>query len=126
MATAKKQKPSDTQLVFTKISRVLTYLVYAYTIIAITFLSIGFVLLLFGANPNTAFTKFVYEVATEFLAPFRGIFPLRQISENSYFSGSILFAIIIYAILAMSLHALISYITTKLIKHEAELEELQQ
>ncbi len=121
---AKSQEPTDTQLIFTKIARIVTYAVYAYTIIATVFLSIGFVLLLFGANPDVAFTKFIYNVAAEFLAPFRGIFPAHKVSETGYFSTSALFAIIIYFVLAMALHALITYITSKIIKHETELEDM--
>jgi uncharacterized protein YggT (Ycf19 family) len=81
-------------------------------------------MLLFGANPNAPFSKFIYNVAIEFMAPFRGIFPTHQVSETGYFSASALFAIIIYFIIAMALHALITYITSKIIKHETELEEM--
>mgnify|MGYP000849619189 FL=1 len=121
---AKSQKPTDTQIIFTKAARILTYLIYAYTLVAVTFLSLGFVMLLFGANPNAPFSKFIYNVAIEFMAPFRGIFPTHQVSETGYFSASALFAIIIYFIIAMALHALITYITSKIIKHETELEEM--
>ncbi|MFO0920834.1 MAG: hypothetical protein U0451_04145 [Candidatus Saccharimonadales bacterium] len=123
MANSKKQTGSDTALVFTKVARAVTYVIYAFTIIACVFLSLGFVLLLFGANPNVAFTEFVYNVAAEFLQPFRGIFPAHQVTETGYFSASALFAIIIYFIIAMTLHALITYITTKIVANEAELDE---
>lgn len=119
-----KQKPTDTQLIFTKVARVLTYLVYAYALVAVVFLSLGFLMLLFGANSSAPFSKFVYDVAQSFMAPFRGIFPLRQVSDTGYFSASALFAIIIYFLAAMALHALITYITAKIIKHETELEDM--
>lgn len=122
---AAQSTSSDTKLLFIKTARVLTYIVYAYMITAVVFLSVGFVLLLFGANQSVAFTRFIYEVAAEFLQPFRGIFPAHQVSETGYFSTSALFAIIIYVLLALTLHALITYITTKMLKHQTELEKLQ-
>ncbi len=116
------QKPSDSKLVLIKISRLLTYLVYGYSLVAITFLSIGTFLLAFSANPDTNFVKFIYSGAQNFLEPFRGIFPPKQISETGYFSTSAVFAIIMYLLLAMLLHGLINYITLKMYKHQQELE----
>lgn len=117
---------SDTVILFSKMARVVTYIIYSFTIIASVFLSIGFVLLLFGANPNVPFTEFIYKVAAEFLQPFRGIFPPKQISETGYFSASALFAIVIYFLIAMSLHALIAYITNKIVEHELALDDQVQ
>lgn len=118
-------QPTDSKLMFIKTARVLSYIVYSFMIVAVVFLSIGFVLLLFGANPNVGFTEFVYKVAAEFLQPFRGIFPARQVGETGYFSTSALFAIIIYMLAALAINSLISYITAKMVKHENELEQYQ-
>jgi len=121
-----ENKVSDSKLLFIKVARALTYFVYAFMLTAVIFLSIGFVLLLFGANPNVGFTQFIYKVAAEFLQPFRGIFPPRQLSETSYFSTSALFAIIMYTFVALGINTLISYITAKMLKHEDDLEKLQK
>ena len=118
------QKPSDATLIALKASRFVTYLVYAYVMVAIVFLVIGSILLLFGANPNVGFTEFIYKGASSFLAPFRGIFPPRQVSETGYFSTSAFFAIIMYAFGALVLNSLISYLTAKTVKHQQELEAL--
>jgi len=123
---AKPVKPTDSKLTFIKIARVLTYLVYAYMLIAVVFLVLGFILLLFGANTDSSFVRFVYNIAAEFLQPFRGIFPPHQITDSAYFSASGLFAIIMYGIAAAALHSLISFITLKQVKHEAELAEWQE
>ncbi len=122
---AKSQKPSDGTLVSIKIFRGVSYVVYAYALIASIFLGLGFVLLLFSANATVPFVEFVYKVAAEFLQPFRGIFPVHQISETGYFSASALFAIMMYLILATAVQSLISYLTLKMTKHEVELQELQ-
>lgn len=119
-------KPSDGKLSFIKIARAVTYLVYAYTIIAIVSLVLGFILLLFGANTGVPFVDFVYRVAAEFLQPFRGIFPPHQISDNGYFSAAALFAIVVYSLLAAATHALIDYVTLKQVNHEKELVQAQQ
>lgn len=122
---AKKQQPSDGTLVSIKVFRGISYVVYAYVLIASIFLGLGFVLLLFSANPNVPFVEFVYKVAAEFLQPFRGIFPPHQVTETGYFSASALFAIMIYLILAAIVQSFISYLTLKMAKHEQELQELQ-
>ncbi len=115
---------NDTKLLFLKTARALTYIVYAFMLVAVVFLSVGFFLLLFGANPNVGFTQFVYKVAAEFLQPFRGIFPAHQVGETGYFSTSALFAIIIYILLALGINSLITYITAKMLLHQKELEKL--
>lgn len=119
------QKPNDAKLMFIKFTRVVSYIVYGYAMIAVVFLTFGFFLLLFGANQSTPFVQFVYKGAYEFLQPFRGIFPTHQITETGYFSSAALFAIIFYLVFAAAVNSLISYITVKMFKHEEELEKLQ-
>ncbi|HEY4963275.1 MAG TPA: hypothetical protein VIH90_01080 [Candidatus Saccharimonadales bacterium] len=119
-------KPKDSKLLFIKFARLLTVLVYLFFIIATVFLVIGFFLLLFGANPNTPFVKFVYHFAALFLQPFRGIFPGHQISDRSYFSGAAFFAIIMYGIGALALNSLITFVTMKQTQHQQELLKIQR
>lgn len=120
---AQKSQSSDTKLMFIKVARVLTYSVYGYALVASAFLAVGFFLLLFSANSSTPFVNFVYEGALAFLAPFRGIFPVRQISETGYFSPSALFAIMMYIFLALGMNALINYVTLKMVTYQEELDE---
>lgn len=119
-------KPSDSTLIFIKIARGLTYLVYAYLMIAVVTLIFGFTLLLLGANPTTPFVNFVYTYAAQFLEPFRGIFPPKQITDSSYFSSAGLFAIIVYGIFALALHSFIDWITFKQSVRQADLIELEK
>ncbi|MEK7594573.1 MAG: hypothetical protein AAB436_02980 [Patescibacteria group bacterium] len=123
---AASTKPTDGTISFIKVARALTYLVYFFAVTAIVFLSLGFVLLLFGANTSVPFVRFVYHIAAEFLAPFRGIFPPHQISDTSYFSSAGLFAIVMYSFFAAAVHSLINYITLKEVTHEKELIEAQR
>lgn len=125
MATNKKDQPSDTTSIALKTARALTYIVYAYVLVAVTFLSIGSILLLFGANKDTGFTQFIYSVGVHFLAPFRGIFPGVKVGDSGYFSTSAVFAIIMYLFFAVLIKSLISYVTLKMVEHEATLKELE-
>ncbi|MGB4758736.1 MAG: hypothetical protein WBP26_01645 [Candidatus Saccharimonadales bacterium] len=127
MPTKVPEKPAqatDGKLMFIKASRVITYIGYGFAMVATVFLTIGFFMLLFGASTDAAFTRFIYRVAGEFLAPFRGIFPSHDVGETGYFSASALFAIVIYLFAALLLHALITYITAKQVKHQKELDDL--
>ena len=58
---------------------------------------------LFGANPNSGFTDFIYTVSGPFTAPFRGIFSTPTTEGDittSVFETSTLIAMIVYAIVA--------------------------
>lgn len=61
-------------------------------------LSLRFILKLFGANTDSAFVNWVYEMSAVLLEPFRGIFP-TQVFENQYvLEFSTLFAMLVYAV----------------------------
>lgn len=119
-------KPSDGTLAFIKFSRIISYIVYAFVIIAVVSLSFGFFLLLFGANTDTPFVQFIYNIGYEFMQPFRGIFPVRSIGETGYFSATALFAIIVYLMAGAALQSLIAYINVKMVKHEKELKKINK
>ena len=74
----------------------------------------AFFLRLFGANPSADFAEWVYTAAARIMEPFRGIFPTTQITERVVFDPSLLFAIIVYSILALALHSLIAWFTRRL------------
>lgn len=117
---------SSNKLLSIKIARGVVYLVYAYVVVATVFLFLGFLLLLLGANPNASFVHYVYQVASNFLEPFRGMFPPHQITETSYFSAAGLFAIVFYSIVALFIHSLIDFITLKLQKAQYELDTAER
>lgn len=120
------EKPNDAKLMFIKFTRIVSYLVYAYTVVAVVFLTFAFFLLLFGANADTPFVQFIYKGANDFMQPFRGIFPTHQVNETGYLNSAMLFAIIFYLMFAAAVNALISYINLKMVKHENELEQLER
>ncbi|HEY6777613.1 MAG TPA: hypothetical protein VI122_13990, partial [Thermoleophilaceae bacterium] len=74
----------------------------------------GFFLLLFGANPDAAFAEFVYRTLTRVMAPFRGLFEPLRLDGRSVLDVSILFAMIVYGLAALLLHALIDWLTDRI------------
>lgn len=97
-----------------RIARALTYLIYGFVIVVLIILTLGFFLLLFGANPQADFAEWVYRSLNRVMAPFRGIFEPVPLDGRSVLDTSVLFAMIIYGIVAMLLHALITWLTDRL------------
>lgn len=101
------------------IARAVSYLVYAYLLVVELILLIGFVLLLFGANPSAGFTQWAYRNLDRVMAPFRGIFTPIELGTTSgdvqsIVDTSIVFAMIIYGIVAIALAAVISWLNSRL------------
>lgn len=81
-------------------------------------LGLRFILKLFGANSGTGFVAWVYEMSRPLLDPFRGIFP-AQVFENRYvLEFSTLFAMIIYALIALLIMAAINAVTAPAVAEE--------
>ncbi len=113
------------------IARAISYLVYAYLVIVEIILLLGFILLLFGANPSSGFTEWVYRNLDRVMSPFRGIFTPIELGVTSgdvpaIFETSVVFAMIIYGIVALLLSALIGWITGRLHQVEDAQTELER
>jgi uncharacterized protein YggT (Ycf19 family) len=95
-------------------ARLLTYLVYAFVLVALTILAFGFFLLLFGANPDAPFAEWIYRSLARVMAPFRGIFEPVVLDGDSVLDTSVLFAMIVYGLVGLLLNALIDWLTQRL------------
>jgi|SRR4051794_24416195 uncharacterized protein YggT (Ycf19 family) len=104
-----------TALELVRIARVLTYLVYAFVVISLIMLVLGFFLLLFGANPDVPFSEWVYRSLERVMAPFRGIFEAIPINGDSVLDVSVLFAMIVYSIVGLLVRSLIDWLTMKML-----------
>ena len=62
---------------------------------------------LLGANPHAGFASFTYGVTDFVLAPFRGLLP-TYVSGQSVFELSLVFAILIYSLIALALVRLVA------------------
>jgi hypothetical protein len=115
------------------IVRAISYLVYFYLIVVEIILFLGFFLLLFGANPSAGFTEWVYRNLDRVMAPFRGIFTPIELGTTSsdvpaVFETSVVFAMIVYGIVALALSALIGWLSGRLDQiydAEAQIERQQ-
>jgi uncharacterized protein YggT (Ycf19 family) len=97
-----------------RLARALTYLVYAFVVVAMVLLLLGFFLLLFGANPDAPFAEWVFRGLTRVMAPFRGLFEPVPLDGRSVLDVSILFAMIVYGLVALGLRALIDWLTDRI------------
>lgn len=113
------------------VARALSYLVYAYVVFVEIILAFGFFFLLFGANQSSSFVEWVYRSLDRAMAPFRGMFTPVELGTTqgnvaSVFDTSILFAMIVYALLAVLVGALIQWLTSRLARLEREDAEAQR
>src|SRR4051812_20185369 len=104
----------DASITTVRIARALTYLVYAFVLITLVILLLGFFLLLFGANPDAPFAEWAYRSLARVMAPFRGLFEPLDLSGDSVLDPSVLFAMIVYGIVGLALHQLIEWLTDHL------------
>jgi hypothetical protein len=108
------------------LARAVGYLVYAYVIVVEIILAFGFFLLLFGANPTSDFVEFMYRNLDRVMDPFRGIFTPIELGMTggneveSVFETSVLFAMIVYGLLALAVHALIAWLTGRMDRLQRE------
>ena len=110
---AEQDDPRVTGLRFAK---GLVWLIYAYFVVALIILALMFFLQLFNASTTAEFTRWVYRSGDRVMEPFRGIFPTKDVGESgSIIDFAVLFAIIVYGILAMLAHALVQWIDTKVV-----------
>ena len=102
-------------------AKILSYFVYVYLILVEIVLLIGFFLLLFGANPTAGFTQWAYRNLDRVMAPFRGIFTPISLGSTTadvpaIFDTSVLFAMIVYGILALLMSWVIHWLTDRLMR----------
>jgi uncharacterized protein YggT (Ycf19 family) len=111
-----------------RIGRALVFFAYAFALVAIVILTIAFFLKLFNASTTAPFVQWVYRATTHIMQPFRGIFPSVEGETGSVLDVSILFGILMYGLLALGLHALITWIDAKLeaVRHDQWLRKQQE
>ena len=114
------------------LTRALGYLVYAYVIVVEVILILGFLLLLLGANPTSSFVDWIYGSLDRAMEPFRGIFTPIELGTpgssevESVLDTSVLFAMIIYALVALAVRALIDWLSFRIEKLDREDREQRQ
>jgi Na+-translocating ferredoxin:NAD+ oxidoreductase RnfA subunit len=112
----------DARVTVGTISKVLLWVVYAWVVLNLVLLFVAFWLLLLGANPQAGFTEWVYRSVARSMAPFRGIFEPIVLSDQSVLDTSLLFAMVIYGVVALLLRAGIDWVSDFVEKRRRRLE----
>lgn len=103
---------------YLNVGKITSYAMYALTIFAEIVLGLRVFLLATSANPDTPFVKFIYNTSSDFLNPFRAIFPPHPVGQTGYLDVSSLFAMIIYGFIAWGFSALINYLNFKISQYD--------
>jgi Na+-translocating ferredoxin:NAD+ oxidoreductase RnfA subunit len=112
----------DVKITVGTIAKILLWIVYVWVVLNLVLLFLAFWLQLLGANPQAGFTEWVYRSVSRTMAPFRGIFEPIALSDQSVLNTSLLFAMIIYVVVALLLHAGIDWLTDFVTKRRLSLE----
>ncbi len=75
------------------------------------FLGLRVVLRFFAANPDVSFVHWIYASSDVLMQPFRGIFPTEVIGRDHVIDFSAMFAMVVYALIALAFAALANYLT---------------
>jgi uncharacterized protein YggT (Ycf19 family) len=102
------------------IAKLLLWLVYAWVVVNLVLLFLAFVLQLFGANPDAGFAQWVYRSVERTMAPFRGLFEPIALTDRSVLNTSLLFAMIVYGLIALFLKAGIDWLTDRIDRRREE------
>src|SRR3978361_47765 len=95
-------------------SRVVVWVVNAVVLAYLVILTIAFVLQLLGADPSASFVDWIYRASARVMQPFRGAFPTQQVTDSSVFNASLLFAAIVYSLLALLLNAALIWLSDRI------------
>lgn len=111
------------------LARALTYFVYAFLLIVEIILALGFFLKLFGANPSSGFVEWAYRNLDSAMKPFRNIFAPIELGVNgndvqATLETSIIFAMVVYGIIVITVSALISWMTHRI--HRLDQESVRE
>jgi uncharacterized protein YggT (Ycf19 family) len=97
-----------------RVARVLVLFIYGFAIACTAILAMAFFLELFAANEGTPFVRWVFRATDRIMQPFRGIFPAVEGESGSLFDPALLFAMFMYWLFALGMHALIGWIDRKI------------
>jgi len=107
-------------------TKVVVVFIYVVVLVNLVLLVLGFFLQLLGASTDAEFTRWVYRNVERVMEPFRGMFPSQAVSDQSVLDVSLLFAMVVYAILGIALNALVAWLTEKLVTLRRRQEALRR
>jgi len=86
------------------IIRTVVTLVELWLMAMVLILGAAFIMSFFGANPDASFASWVYGRTHEIMRPFDGIFDPIQLTGGKEVQTSLLFAMVVYVVLASALN----------------------
>lgn len=103
-----------------KVAHLLGWIIFGYLVVLEVLLLVGFVLVVFGVEPSGALAGFVYRSVERATEPFRAVFQPLDLdldegatSIDSAVEGSIVFAMVVYGILALFAHDLVQWLAKR-------------
>lgn len=113
------------------IARAVSWLVYVYVLAVEVILLLGFVLLLFGANPSSSFVRWAYRNLDRTMQPFRGIFSPIELGTTAndvvaVVETSVLFAMIVYGIVLIALQSVLNWLNARADRLDRQDEEYRR
>ena len=103
-----------------RLTKVFVWVAWAYFVFVVVVLTFAFLLLLLNANPEASFVAWVYRSSERAMEPFRGMFPAETSGAGSVVDFSILFAVLVYGIVALAVQILVSWIDRKIREERAK------
>jgi uncharacterized protein YggT (Ycf19 family) len=113
----------DPRLTVATLAKILIWAVYVWVLLNLVLLFVAFWLRLLGANPDAGFTEWVYRSVSRSMAPFRGMFEPIALSDQSVLDTSLLFAMIIYGLVALFLRIALDWITDRVMHRRHDLQQ---
>ena len=121
---ARAEEASPTPFIL-KATRFVAWVVYAVVVVKVCLLLTAFFLRLAGANPEAGFAAWIYRSADRSMDPFRGIFPSEELSGDSVLDLSLLFAAVVYMVIALLVDVLLRWLARQLSERERRIARLR-
>jgi uncharacterized protein YggT (Ycf19 family) len=103
--------------------KVMLWFVYAWVVVNLVLLFLAFILRLLGANPAAGFADWVYRSVEQTTAPFRGLFEQIELTDQSVLDTSLLFAMIVYGLVALFLKAALDWLSDRIGERRQRLQQ---
>ena len=111
--------------VLLKFARAVVWFFYALILVQVLLLLTAFVLRLLGASTDAAFTRWIYRSSDRSMEPFRGIFPSTEVGEVSVLDTSLLFAAVVYVVVALVLDLALRWLAGKAASQDRRVRDLR-